>query len=148
MHAKEHCYSLLHRILGHRRVNPQQNFARTHFYTWVKRDKVEWSSWLKNQRDGRASSSVVRGVNRSATHSASFDFLLLFNKSIFLWYFYFYFFSSHEIEPNIMLPLPSYSEPSQNRSILFCAWKSGDLCMRQPLWVHSFQLSIRPLLCS
>ena len=29
------------RMLVHRRITPQQYVARTHLYTWAKRDKVE-----------------------------------------------------------------------------------------------------------
>ena len=37
----------LGKMLVHRRVTPQQYVAGTHLYTWVKRDKVEWSSLSK-----------------------------------------------------------------------------------------------------
>ena len=40
-------------MLVHRGVTPQQYVAGTHLYTSVKRDKVEHSSCLRKQRDGR-----------------------------------------------------------------------------------------------
>ena len=41
MKTLEYCYSPLDGILVHRRATPKQYVAGTHFYTWVKRDKVE-----------------------------------------------------------------------------------------------------------
>ena len=35
-------------MLVHRMVTPQQHIAGTHLYTWVKRDKVEKVSCLRN----------------------------------------------------------------------------------------------------
>lgn len=82
MHAKGHCYSLLHRILGHRRLTPNRISPVPIFTPGWRETKWNEVPWLKNQRratlEHQTSSSVVRGVNRSATNSASFDFLLLF----------------------------------------------------------------------
>ena len=63
-------------MLVHHRVILGPYVARTHLYTWVKRDKVKLSS-LSKETMGRArlepsaSRSVVQGVNRLVTHPST-----------------------------------------------------------------------------
>ena len=75
-HAKymQYCYFPLDGMLVHRRVTPQQYVAGTNLYTWVKRDKVEYSSLSKEttrraRPEPRTSISGVLGLKRSATHA-------------------------------------------------------------------------------
>ena len=75
-HAYEYCYSPLDGMLVHRRVTPHEFVTGTPLYTWVKRDKVEYS-FLSKETTRRARlaprtfRSRVWGVNRSATHAST-----------------------------------------------------------------------------
>ena len=62
-------------MLVHRRVTPPQYVAGTHFYTWVKRNKMGLSflSWETSQLarlEPRTFRSRVWGVKRSATNAS------------------------------------------------------------------------------
>ena len=61
MHAKEHCYSLLHRILGHRRVTSNIISPEPIFTPGWRETKWNKVPWLKNQRDGRRLSTGPPG---------------------------------------------------------------------------------------
>ena len=74
------CFSppTLDRMLVHHRVTPQQYVTGTHWYTWVKRDKMDWSSLSKEtmqwaRLEPWTSRSGVRGVNYLVTHASTMN---------------------------------------------------------------------------
>ena len=62
-------------MLVHRRVTPPQYVAGTHFYTWVKRNKMglsflSWETSRLARLEPRTFRSRVWGVKRSATNAS------------------------------------------------------------------------------